>query len=87
MQASIKNLKNNLSSYLSRVKEGEEIIITSHNHAIAKIIPLMNAKNEAITDQAIFFEEIKALHDKLRKIKLKKSMRDTVLAKRKDERS
>jgi prevent-host-death family protein len=87
VQASIKNLKNNLSSYLGRVKEGEEIIITSHNHAIAKIIPLLNARNEVLADQAVFFEEIKSLHDKLRKVKLKKSMRDTVLARRKDERN
>jgi prevent-host-death family protein len=36
---SVATLKSNLSRYLAAVKEGKEIIVTSHRHAIARIVP------------------------------------------------
>ena len=36
--AGIKDVKNNLSSYLKRIKAGEEIIITERGKPIARII-------------------------------------------------
>ena len=38
LSAGIKKLKNNLSRYLSRVKEGEDVLITERGKAIARII-------------------------------------------------
>jgi len=38
ISAGIKELKNNLSKYLSRVKKGEDILITERGKAIARII-------------------------------------------------
>ncbi len=35
----IRNLKNNLSRYLTSVKSGREILITTHGKALARIIP------------------------------------------------
>ena len=32
-------LKNDLSRYLRAVGEGEEVVVTSHNHAVAKLVP------------------------------------------------
>lgn len=86
MQASIKDLKNNLSSYLKMVGCGQELIITSHHHPVAKIIPI---SDEAVTGKIdkSFFAEIQQLHQHLGKIKLKTTMRDTVLKGREDERS
>lgn len=86
MQASIKDLKNNLSSYLKMVGRGQELIITSHHHPVAKIIPI---DEEAITGKIdkSFFAEIQQLHHRLGKIKLKTSMRDTVLKGREEERN
>jgi prevent-host-death family protein len=40
MKVNIGVLKNELSQYLHRVREGEEITITDRNEPIAKIIPL-----------------------------------------------
>ncbi len=40
MQVPIHELKNHLSQYLQRVKEGELIIITSHHKPIAKLISI-----------------------------------------------
>ena len=43
----IKEIKNNLSRYLSRVKSGEEILITERGKPIARIIR-ENEKNNTI---------------------------------------
>ncbi len=38
ISAGVKELKNNLSRYLSQVKKGEDILITERGKAIARII-------------------------------------------------
>ncbi|MFO7840373.1 MAG: type II toxin-antitoxin system prevent-host-death family antitoxin [Desulfosalsimonadaceae bacterium] len=45
--AGIKDIKNNLSRYLARVKSGEEILITERGRPIARIIR-ENGKTHAI---------------------------------------
>lgn len=40
MKVNIGVLKNELSQYLHKVREGEEITVTDRNEPIAKIIPL-----------------------------------------------
>lgn len=87
MQISVKNLKDNLSACLKQVSRGEELFITSHNHAIAKIVPLTGETLPAQVDWSNFLEEIHQLHHKLDKITLKSSMSDTVIKQRKQERS
>lgn len=87
MRASIRDLKNNLSAYLKRVREGEELIITSHHHAVAKIVPLTGEMIGSETDWSVFLTEIHNLHTRLSDAKLKTSMRETVLKQREEERS
>jgi prevent-host-death family protein len=36
---SVATLKGNLSGYLEAVKNGQEIIVTSHRHPIARLLP------------------------------------------------
>jgi prevent-host-death family protein len=36
---SVATLKSNLSRYLAAVKKGKEIVVTSHRHPIARIVP------------------------------------------------
>jgi prevent-host-death family protein len=36
----VATLKNNLSRYLAAVKNGKEIVVTSHRHPIARIVPV-----------------------------------------------
>jgi prevent-host-death family protein len=43
---SVAMLKNNLSGYLAAVKEGKEIVVTSHCHPIARIVPMENAASD-----------------------------------------
>lgn len=87
MQTSVKDLKNNLSAYLKKVCLGEALIITSHNHAIARLVPLTGGEMSVQTNRADFVADIHQLHQKLRKIKLKKSMLETVLEQRNQDRS
>lgn len=44
----IRELKENLSRYMKRVKSGEKIIVTDQKKEIAIIIPLGKAKEEKI---------------------------------------
>jgi prevent-host-death family protein len=37
---SVATLKSNLSRYLAAVKRGKQIVVTSHGHSIARIIPV-----------------------------------------------
>jgi len=37
MQASVRELKNNLSKYLRLIREGEVLVITSHNKPVARL--------------------------------------------------
>jgi prevent-host-death family protein len=36
----IRNLRADLSRYLERVKEGEEIVVTEHGRPIARLVPM-----------------------------------------------
>ncbi len=49
ISAGIKDLKNNLSRYLSRVKKGEDILITERGKIIARIIQ-EDPKNASIRE-------------------------------------
>jgi prevent-host-death family protein len=43
---SVATLKSNLSRYLAAVRKGKEIVVTSHRHPIARIVPA----EKSITD-------------------------------------
>jgi prevent-host-death family protein len=35
-------LKSGLSHYLATVRKGEEVVVTSHNHPVARLVPYEN---------------------------------------------
>jgi prevent-host-death family protein len=37
---SVAGLKSKLSQYLNAVKNGKEIVVTSHGHSVARIVPI-----------------------------------------------
>jgi prevent-host-death family protein len=39
---SVAELKSKLSQYLAAVRRGKEIVVTSHRHPIARIVPVQN---------------------------------------------
>lgn len=44
----VATLKSKLSQYLAAVKKGKEIIVTSHQHPIARLAPLANDLGPAL---------------------------------------
>lgn len=40
MEIGIRELRNQLSRYIERVKEGEEIIVTDRGRAVARVVPI-----------------------------------------------
>ncbi len=40
MEAGVKELRDNLSRYLSVVREGQEVTVTDHGKAVARLVPL-----------------------------------------------
>jgi prevent-host-death family protein len=40
MEAGIRDLRDNLSRYLEQVRQGEEVIVTDHGKAVARLVPL-----------------------------------------------
>ncbi|WP_419552996.1 type II toxin-antitoxin system Phd/YefM family antitoxin [Candidatus Poriferisodalis sp.] len=40
METGIRELRNHLSKYLAAVRSGEEIVVTDHGKAFARLIPL-----------------------------------------------
>jgi prevent-host-death family protein len=43
---SVAKLKSNLSQYLNAVKKGGEVVVTSHRHSIARIVPVEKAATD-----------------------------------------
>ena len=40
MEAGVRELRDNLSRYLAQVRDGAEITVTDHGHAVARLVPL-----------------------------------------------
>ena len=40
MEVGIRELRDHLSRYLERVQSGEEVIVTDHGRAIARVLPM-----------------------------------------------
>ena len=40
MEVGVRELRNNLSRYLDRVRGGEEVVVTDRGRAIARVLPL-----------------------------------------------
>jgi len=47
---SVAQLKSELSRYLAAVKKGKELIVTSHQHPVARLVPI---KKNAVDDLKI----------------------------------
>jgi prevent-host-death family protein len=48
LSAGVKDLKNNLSKYLYRVKKGEDLLITERGKVIARIVPENHRKTSLL---------------------------------------
>jgi prevent-host-death family protein len=65
----VANLKEKLSHYLSLVKQGQEVVVTSHRHRIARILPA-SAPTVEITEPTRPVKDLK----KIKGVKLGRSI-------------
>jgi len=84
--ASIKELKDKLSQYIHDVQNGQVVIVTSHQKPVAKIVPIREEEAPEISRRALLMD-LEKLHKDLGKTKLKKSLRETVIEQRREERA
>jgi len=40
MEVGVRELRNNLSRYLERVRDGEEVVVTDRGRAVARVLPV-----------------------------------------------
>ena len=86
MQASVRTVKNRLSALLRRVQRGEEIIVTSRNRPVAKIVPLAPEDACRVPSREDVIEELAALRSSLSGSLTGEPLSRTVLELRKVER-
>ena len=44
MEVGIRQLRNNLSDYLERVQDGDEVVVTDRGSAVARIVPIAGGR-------------------------------------------
>jgi prevent-host-death family protein len=50
MEVGVRELRNNLSRYLDKVRDGEELVVTDRGRAIARVLPV---ESERVLDRLI----------------------------------
>ncbi len=79
----VAKLKSDLSRYLQLARNGEEVIVTSHDHPVAKLVPMENRVGKLTIVPAK--KPVSALK-KIKAVKLRKSI-DVVAMVREDRDS
>lgn len=46
MKVGVRELRDNLSRYLDRVRAGEEVVVTDHGREIAKVVPIADGERK-----------------------------------------
>jgi prevent-host-death family protein len=50
VEVGVRELRNHLSRYLDRVRDGDELVVTDRGHAIARVVPVGSVR---VLDQLI----------------------------------
>jgi len=53
MEISVRELKSRLSEYLRRVAAGEEVVVTSHGKAVARLVPPHTRRRRASSEKEL----------------------------------
>lgn len=53
VEVGVRELRNNLSRYLERVREGEEVIVTDRGKAVARMVPIKGESGESLVDRLV----------------------------------
>ena len=86
MRTSIREFRQHFSDYIRRAENGEEIIITSHNQPLAKLVPIVDLERTHLLSGQEFVAELESLRDKLNGAVEGINMSDEVINLRQEER-
>ena len=81
VEVGVRDLKNNLSRYLDRVKGGDEVIVTEHGRPVARLSSIDHPSDtlaSLIASGAVRPPKSKARHRPARRIKAKGSVSELV---------
>lgn len=85
VEVGVRDLKNNLSRYLDRVRLGEEVIVTEHGRPVARLSSLDYDSDRLaalIASGAVRPPKTKARHRPTRRLRAKGSVSDLVAEQR-----
>lgn len=85
VEVGVRDLKNNLSRYLDRVKDGEEVIVTQHGRPVARLSAMDHPSDrlaELIASGAVRPPKSTARHRPTRRITAKEPVSDLVAEQR-----
>jgi prevent-host-death family protein len=51
VKVGVRELRNNLSRYLDRVHAGEEVIVTDHGRAVARVVRIASDERALVSEQ------------------------------------
>ena len=54
MEVGVRELRNHLSRYLDRVRDGEEVIVTDRGRAVARVVPVAD---ERVLDRLMYGQQ------------------------------
>jgi len=66
LKVNVAELKTRLGRYLQKVRDGETIAVTSHSHAIARIIPYEEGRKITIIEPTRPIKELKEVKSAFR---------------------
>lgn len=77
-KVNVASLKSELSKYLEIVKQGEEIVITSHGEEIARLVPYENVEVQPVNWQELLKKHhpLKPLKKAISSAKIIRQIRD-----------
>ena len=53
VRVGVRELRNNLSRYLDRVRDGAEVVVTAHGQEVARMIPIDDSRHACVLDELI----------------------------------
>lgn len=86
MRTSVRGLRDHLSDYLRRAAAGEEVVVTSHNRPLAKLVPVGKEETTPLLSRDALLLELKALRNSLAGKRQGEPLSETIIRMRGEER-
>jgi len=86
MRTSVRGLRDHLSDYLRRAAAGEEVVVTSHNRPLAKLVPVGEKEAAPPLSRNALLIELKTLRNSLAGKRRGEPLSETVIRMRGEER-